>query len=182
MMLLKAAIKSPIGRLTMISRDDVLVSVTFEGEEVSAERWLTRRFGELRTKHHEDPAGASSALRDYFDGDLAALDRVEVDTGGTGFQRAIWEALRRIKVGTSISYSVLAARVGRPLAVRAVGAANGSNPIPVIIPCHRVIAADGTLCGYGGGLDRKRWLLQHEGALPKQTAKDSARSRQMPLW
>jgi len=181
MTLLKAAIVSPIGRLTMISKDDVLVSVTFEGEEASAERWLTRRFGELRSKTHEDPAGACSALRDYFDGDLAALDRVEVDTGGTEFQRRIWEALRQIKVGTSISYSALAARVGRPLAVRAVGAANGSNPIPVIIPCHRVIAADGTLCGYGGGLDRKRWLLRHEG-LSVQAAKDSARSRQMPLW
>jgi len=182
MMLLKAAIKTPIGRLTMISRDDVLVSVTFEGEDASGDRWLARRFGQLRLEAHEDPAGAASALRNYFEGDLAALDRVQVDTGGTEFQREIWEALRQIRVGTSISYSGLAARVGRPLAVRAVGAANGSNPIPVIIPCHRVIAANGTLCGYGGGLDRKRWLLHHEGALPKQSAKDSARSRQIPLW
>jgi methylated-DNA-[protein]-cysteine S-methyltransferase len=177
----KKVIASPIGQLTLVARNDLLIAVDFESEDF-AHRWLTRRFGPLRMEDHDDPAGAASALRAYFDGELAALDRVPVDPGGTEFQREIWSALRAIPIGTTISYSRLATRVGRPSAVRAVGAANGSNPIPVIIPCHRVIAADGTLCGYGGGIDRKRWLLAHEGALPKQAAKDSARSRQMPLW
>jgi methylated-DNA-[protein]-cysteine S-methyltransferase len=178
----KSVIASPIGPLTLVSRNDVLIAVAFEPEESSTHRWLTRRFGELRLEDHDDPAGAASVLRAYFDGDLAALDRVTVDTGGTEFQREIWSALRQIPVGTTISYAGLAARVGRPSAVRAVGAANGSNPIPVIIPCHRVIAADGTLCGYGGGLDRKRWLLTHEGAMPAKARKTTAPSRQIPLW
>ena len=172
---------TPVGRLTLVAKEDVLIAVAFESGEGSTRSWLSRRFGQLRMSDHSDPAGAASALRAYFDGDLEALDRVEVDTGGTQFQREVWSALRRIPVGTTVSYSWLAARVGRPSAVRAVGAANGSNPIPVIIPCHRVIAADGTLCGYGGGLDRKRWLLTHEGAMPK-AAKDSTDSRQIPLW
>ncbi len=176
-----AVIPSPIGRLTLVSRADMLIAVAFEGEEGSTHHWLARRFGQLRMEDHQDPAGTAAALRANFDGDLAALDRVRVDTGGTEFQREIWSALRRIPVGTTVSYSWLAARVARPSAVRAVGAANGSNPIPVIIPCHRVIAADGTLCGYGGGLERKRWLLAHEGAMPL-AAKDSADSRQIPLW
>ncbi len=181
MNLYSSEMTTPIGRLTLVSREDVLIAVAFEGEAGSTNRWLTRRFGQLPMENHPDPAGAASALRTYFDGDLRALDRVTVDTGGTEFQREIWSALRQIPVGTTVSYSWLAARVGRPSAVRAVGAANGSNPIPVIIPCHRVIAADGTLCGYGGGLDRKRWLLTHEGSMPKNV-KTSAPSRQIPLW
>jgi len=177
-----SVLTTPIGQLTLVSRGEVLIAVAFESEEGATHRWLARRFGQLRTEAHKDPAGAASALRVYFSGDLAALDRVTVDTGGTEFQREIWAALRRIPVGTTISYSTLAARVGRPLAVRAVGAANGSNPIPVIIPCHRVIAADGTLCGYGGGLDRKQWLLLHEGAIAKDTRQVSVPSSQSPLW
>ena len=181
MTLHQSVIKTPIGGLTLISRDDVLIAVAFERDDASTGRWLERRFGQLRMERSEDPAGAASALRAYFEGDLAALDRVKVDTGGTEFQREVWSALRRIPLGTTVSYAWLAARIGRPTAVRAVGAANGSNPIPIIIPCHRVIAADGTLCGYGGGLDRKRWLLSHEGAMPS-VAKASPLSRQMPLW
>ena len=89
-------------------------------------------------------------------------------------------AANRIPVGATISYAELAARVGRPPAVRAVGTANGSNPVPVILPCHRVIAADGTLCGYGGGLDRKRWLLAHEKAPARRDARPQHAS-QIPL-
>ena len=85
-----------------------------------------------------------------------------MDTGGTPFQRKVWSALRDIGVGRTASYSEVAKAVGSPSAVRAVGAANGANPIPIVIPCHRVIGADGSLCGYGGGLERKRWLLRHE--------------------
>ena len=104
------------------------------------------------------------ALRRYFAGDIRALDGIKVDPlGGTTFQRRVWRALRSIPAGTTVSYRTLAERVRAPKAVRAVGAANGANPGPIVLPCHRVIGADGSLTGYGGGLATKRWLLQHEG-------------------
>ena len=181
MILHKSVMRTPIGRLLLVARGNTLVVLAFEDGEEAALRWLGRRFGEIEMKNDADPAGAVSALRAYFAGDLAALDRVKVDTGGTPFQRAVWSELRRIPAGTTISYADLAARVGRPTAVRAVGAANGSNPVAVILPCHRVIAADGTLCGYGGGLDRKRWLLAHEGA-PAAPASGSPGSKQFALF
>jgi methylated-DNA-[protein]-cysteine S-methyltransferase len=106
--------------------------------------------------------GLSAKVQAYFQGELGVLDSLSVTMGGTEFQRQVWRALREIPYGTRISYGELARRVGRPSAVRAVGAANGANPIGVIVPCHRVIGADGTLTGYAGGLERKRWLLQHE--------------------
>ena len=111
------------------------------------------------------PAVIRDALASYFAGDLRSIDRIEVATMGTQFQRDVWAALRTIRPGITLSYSALAARIGRPKAVRAVGAANGSNPISVVVPCHRVIGADGSLTGYGGGIERKRWLLSHEGAV-----------------
>jgi methylated-DNA-[protein]-cysteine S-methyltransferase len=104
------------------------------------------------------------ALRRYFAGDVRAVDGIPVDPlGGTAFQRRVWRALRSIPAGTTVSYGTLAARVRAPKAVRAVGAANGANPVPIVLPCHRVIGADGSLTGYGGGLATKRWLLRHEG-------------------
>lgn len=109
-----------------------------------------------------DPAGVTSALRAYFGGQLEALDGLLVAGEGTDFQRRVWAALREIPAGTTQSYGDLARRIGSPAAVRAVGAANGRNPIGVVVPCHRVIGADGTLTGYAGGLERKRWLLGHE--------------------
>ncbi len=105
------------------------------------------------------------ALEAYFDGELDALDALDVAKPGTPFQREVWAELRRIPCGQTISYAELAQRIGRPKAVRAVGMANGANPISIVVPCHRVIGANGTLTGYGGGLDNKRWLLVHEGAL-----------------
>src|SRR5260370_13185160 len=106
----------------------------------------------------------------YFAGDLTAIDSVPVATGGTSFQREVWAALRRIRPGTTLSYGALAQKLGRPKSVRAVGLANGANPIAVVIPCHRVIGADASLTGYGGGIDRKRWLLTHEGAAFREVA------------
>ena len=114
--------------------------------------------------------GFVEPLLRYFDGELQALDAVACDPGGTPFQSRVWTALRTIPVGTTWSYGELARRLGDPKAVRAVGFANGSNPIAVAVPCHRVIGSDGTLVGYGGGLERKRWLLAHEGALPAEQA------------
>jgi methylated-DNA-[protein]-cysteine S-methyltransferase len=105
------------------------------------------------------------ALRRFFAGDLQAFAAVPLRLHGTDFQRRTWEALRRIPVGSTWTYRRLAQELGRPSATRAVGAANGQNPIPVVVPCHRVIGSDGSLTGFGGGLERKRWLLSHEGAL-----------------
>ena len=108
------------------------------------------------------PSAAHAALSAYFAGDLRALDGIETTTGGTPFQREVWAALRRIAPGETTSYGALALALGRPKAVRAVGAANGANPISLVAPCHRVVGGGGALTGYAGGLDRKSWLLAHE--------------------
>lgn len=110
------------------------------------------------------PPAVRAALEAYFSGDLKAIDRIDVATGGTEFQRKIWTALRGIPVGETVTYGLLANQVGAPKAVRAVGAANGANPVSIVVPCHRVIGADASLTGYGGGIARKSWLLTHEGA------------------
>ncbi len=110
------------------------------------------------------PAAIREALETYFAGAIDALTQVPWRAVGTAFQLTVWRALTDIPVGTAISYGDLARRIGRPNAVRAVGLANGANPNGLVVPCHRVIGADGALIGYGGGLDRKRWLLRHEGA------------------
>src|SRR5262245_31790233 len=104
-------------------------------------------------------------LKAFFAGDLEAIDKIEVESAGTPFQRKVWSTLRKIPAGKTWTYTQLAARAGKPAAIRAAGAANGLNPISVVVPCHRVIGRDGSLPGYGGGLPRKEWLLTHEGAL-----------------
>jgi O-6-methylguanine DNA methyltransferase len=118
------------------------------------------------TPHPEkrDSFGVYDVLAAYFDGDVGALDSLAVDAEGTPFQKEVWDQLRLIPVGTTISYGELARRVGRPGASRAVGSANGSNPIALIVPCHRVIRTGGAIGGYYFGLDCKRWLLAHESA------------------
>lgn len=107
----------------------------------------------------------AAAVRAYFAGAIDALEGLPVETRGTAFEIEVWQALRRIPPGHTWSYRDLANAIGRPKAVRAVGAANGKNPVSLVLPCHRVIGADGSLTGYGGGLERKAWLLRHEGAL-----------------
>ncbi len=120
----------------------------------------------FRARLHErsTPSDAKHALTRYFDGDIPAVDALAVATGGTPFQQTVWSALRRIPAGQTTSYSKLASSIGRARAVRAVGHANGSNPISIIVPCHRVVGASGQLTGYAGGLERKRWLLDHEAS------------------
>lgn len=115
------------------------------------------------------PAETRAELTRYFDGDLAAITRIPWRTGGTAFQLSCWRALCDIPAGTTASYGQQAARIGRPTAVRAVGLANGANPVGLVVPCHRVIGSNGTLTGYGGGLYRKHWLLRHEGAAFRET-------------
>src|SRR5215203_4338182 len=124
--------------------------------------WIGRRYAAARLIEGRSPV--RPAFEAYFSGDVAALAAVPWHGAGTAFQRQVWDALCAIPAGETISYAELARRIGRPTAVRAVGLANGSNPVAVIVPCHRVIGSDGSLTGYGGGLHRKRWLLAHEGA------------------
>lgn len=154
-------LSSPIGALTVAARGARLCLLHFGSDEAGVRRALERWYpGETIAAGKVRPARA--ALDAYFSGNLTALDAVEVEMHGTAFQRRVWDALRRIPAGTTSSYGALANTIGEPTAVRAVGAANGANPIAVIVPCHRVIGANGSLTGYGGGLDRKRWLLAHE--------------------
>ncbi len=158
-----AKIGSPAGTLQLWVRDGALAALTFEDRADGARRWLERRFGPLDEQPARDPGGAVTAVLRYLDGDLHALDELRVDTGGTDFQRAVWRRLRRIPPGATTTYGAIAAAIGSPRAVRAVGAANGDNPVAIVIPCHRVIGKDRSLTGYAGGLPRKRWLLEHEG-------------------
>jgi methylated-DNA-[protein]-cysteine S-methyltransferase len=158
-----AEFPSPIGKILLATRDGALCTLEFR------ERWphrhprLTERFGALDFRPR-DPTGMCNRLAAYFAGDLHAFDGVALDAGGTPFQQHVWAALREIPAGETISYLTLARRIGDPTAARAVGAANGANPIAIVVPCHRVIASDGRLSGYAGGVHRKRWLLGHERA------------------
>lgn len=155
-------IETPIGALRLVAHEDALCGLGFLDHWPGLERDLRQRFGEISFRREANPNGASERVRAYFAGELSALDGVAVNAGGTSFQRKVWAALREIPLGRTASYSEIARQIGSPRAVRAVGAANGSNPVSIVVPCHRVIRADGSLCGYGGGLERKRWLLQHE--------------------
>jgi len=159
-----AVVDSPIGPLGVAAEEGVLVAVTFDGLP-TLRSWVARALGRCEEIRGEDPGGAVGALHRFFSGDLQALASVPIRLHGTEFQRRAWEALRLIPAGSTSTYRRLAQELGRPTATRAVGAANGQNPIPVVVPCHRVIGSDGGLTGFGGGLDRKRWLLHHEGAL-----------------
>lgn len=164
MNLVREEIQSPIGTLVMVSNGEAVCALGFADQEARKTRFLDRRFGAVELQPADMPSRFAAALEAYFAGNIDALDTIPVDSGGTPFQQQVWTALRRIPAGRTTSYGALAAGIGRPTAVRAVGAANGSNPIAVIVPCHRVIGADGSLTGYGGGIERKRWLLAHEAA------------------
>jgi methylated-DNA-[protein]-cysteine S-methyltransferase len=161
-------IESPIG--TMLVVHDVaqhLRVLDFQDHDARMHRSLRLHYGQVdvdfQLKAGSAPQSTRSALQRYFRGDLTAIEDIPTATGGTRFQRDVWAALRRIPVGTTVSYGALARQLGCPKAVRAVGLANGSNPIGIVVPCHRVIGADAGLTGYGGGIERKRWLLSHEG-------------------
>ena len=159
---------TPIGELVIIADEKGrLRAVDWSDHEPRMLQLLARHCGKggYSLTRRRDPGGLSTALRAYFKGDLRAIDKLPAETLGTEFQRAVWQQLRRIPCGKTISYRDLAGRIGKPKAMRAVGLANGSNPISIVVPCHRVIGADGSLTGYGGGMHRKQWLLEHEGAI-----------------
>lgn len=148
-------VASSIGDLLLTSDGTVMTGLYLTRDGVSP---VPRPEWQLNPKVFEEPVRQLTA---WFAGKLQSFD-LPVRPTGTTFQRQVWSELERIPYGTTISYAELARRLGRPKAARAVGAANGSNPISLIIPCHRVIGADGRLVGYGGGLENKRWLLEHE--------------------
>ena len=171
-------IESPVGPLTVAERGTRMCLLHFGGDgdasiDATLERWYPGEARDRRTL-----AIFRGILSRYFAGEHGVIDSVAVELNGTPFQKRVWQALRHIPSGSTISYLELARRIGEPSAVRAVGAANGANPVALVVPCHRVIGSDGTLTGYGGGLDRKEWLLNHERA----TWKGSSRTAPSLPW
>lgn len=152
-----AKISSPLGPLLLVGSDDALTGVYIEGQ---------RGAPGLGARGREDASRFAATIRqlaEYFAGERTSFD-LGLAPSGTPFQRAVWRALERIPFGTTQSYASLAAGIGAPRASRAVGAANARNPLAVVVPCHRVVGAGGALTGYAGGIERKRWLLDHERA------------------
>ncbi len=160
-------VETPIGTMLFVTAGDRLCAVDFADYRPRMEQLLRRHYPAFDLVPGSDSLGVASRTHAYFAGVLTAFDDLPLDAGGTPFQQRVWAALRRIPPGRTLSYGALAAQLGQPGASRAVGLANGSNPISVVVPCHRVIGADGSLTGYGGGMARKEWLLRHEGALPE---------------
>jgi methylated-DNA-[protein]-cysteine S-methyltransferase len=158
-------LETPLGDMLVVADEAGNLRATFWSEkDRPMEQFLERHYAPVHLEFVpvRDPHGLTSAIARYFAGEVHSIDELPVKTAGTDFQRAVWRALRDIPCGTTISYGELARWIGRPEAVRAVGLANGANPIGVVVPCHRVIGANGSLAGYGGGMERKRWLLDHE--------------------
>lgn len=155
-------VDSPLGRLTLVVSPRGVCALDFDDCIARLERFLRARYGEVELERATDPNGYAGRLRAYFLGELTALDGIAVDPGGTSFQMMVWAALRRIPPGRTAAYGELAALLGRPGAARAVGGANARNPVGLVIPCHRLVGADGSPTGYAGGIERKRWLLRHE--------------------
>ena len=156
-------VASPLGILTLVADDTVLRALTFDDHGGWLDRHLAQHYPECTVEQASDPLGVASRLAAYFAGALEAIDDIPVEPRGSDFQRAVWAALHEIPVRTTTTYGALAKRLGKPPgASRAVGLANGSNPVAIVVPCHRVIGANDKLVGYGGGLPRKQWLLAHE--------------------
>jgi methylated-DNA-[protein]-cysteine S-methyltransferase len=168
-------LETPIGvALLVTDSEGALRALDWEDHEPRLRQLLRLQYGAAALREARAPDDIRAALSGYFAGRLACLDSIKWRVAGTAFQRKVWTALRTIPVGTTMSYGALAAQLDMPKAVRAVGFANGSNPISIVVPCHRVIGADGSLTGYGGGLPRKRWLLEHEGVVLKPSSRRAA--------
>ncbi|WP_235919507.1 methylated-DNA--[protein]-cysteine S-methyltransferase [Aureimonas psammosilenae] len=158
-------LETPVGPLLLVTDEDGrLHAVEWVDYQERMFRLLAAQQGAERATIRMRPgrSAAADALAAYFSGELDALDTLSVHMSGTPFQRTVWAELRRITVGTTITYGELARRIGRPAAIRAVGSANRVNSVNVVIPCHRVVGANASLTGYGSGLPRKQWLLDHE--------------------
>jgi methylated-DNA-[protein]-cysteine S-methyltransferase len=166
-------VPSPLDDILLVTDDQGRVrALDFSDHEARLHRLLREHYGAYELIDSAAPPAIAAALDRYFAGDLTALDWVETATNGTPLQRRVWSALRRIPVGRTMTYGELARALGDddPRAPIEIGAANGANPVNLIVPCHRVIGSNGDLKGYGGGVHRKRWLLLHEGVRLKVTA------------
>ena len=150
------SLESPVGRLVLTSNDTHLKSLTFSEEQVEVAEYLP---GILQK--------TAAQLAEYFAGTRFQFD-LDLDPDGTGFQKRVWQQLLQVPYGTTKSYRDIAVELGSALNTRAVGTANGKNPVAIVVPCHRIIGSDGKLVGYAGGLDRKKWLLLHESRHTKQ--------------
>jgi len=161
-------LQTPIGTALLVTdAGGVLRALDWEEHEPRMRQLLRLQYGAVILEEARSPKDLRSALTAYFKGDLDSLKTIKWSVAGTPFQQKVWTALPKIPAGTTMSYGALAAKLNAPNAMRAVGHANGSNPISVVVPCHRLIGANGALVKYGGGLERKRWLLQHEGVVLK---------------
>ena len=164
-------IDTPVGEvLLVVDGEGAVRALDFHDYEPRMLRLLAQHYGATPLINGRAPAAVRAAVEAYFSGAVEALGGLTVATGGTAFQHEVWAALRAIPAGETRTYGQLAAAIGRPKAVRAAGLANGQNPVALIVPCHRVIGANGTLTGYAGGLERKRWLLDHERRVPASAA------------
>jgi methylated-DNA-[protein]-cysteine S-methyltransferase len=171
---------TPIGvALLVTDRDGVLCALDWEDHKARMQELLRQQHGAVTLRPAAAPRELTQALAAYFDGELDRLGSIRWRVAGTLFQRQVWTALPKIPPGTTMSYGALAASLGSPRAMRAVGHANGANPISVVVPCHRLIGANGSLVKYGGGLMRKRWLLAHEGAIASGSAVTATEKRQV---
>jgi len=156
---------TPLGTALLVTDEaGVLRAFNWTDYEAGMRAWIARHYPKAALVEGRAPPPVRQAFETYFAGQPRALEAVPWKASGTPFQLSVWAALCTIPAGETLSYAALAARIGRPTAVRAVGLANGANPVAVVVPCHRVIGADGSLTGYGGGLARKRQLLELEGA------------------
>lgn len=164
-LLIRSWLETPVATLQIVVDPDQVVRVLdFDNDSPRTRRLMKIHYADVPVVEGETPKAIRAAFERYFDGEMGALADVPWRVEGTDFQRAVWNALTEIPAGETRTYSQQAARIGRPAAVRAVGLANGANPVGIVIPCHRVIGANGSLTGFGGGIERKRWLLAHERA------------------
>lgn len=167
MRLLLHRLDTPLGIALLVSDEQgALRAFDFSEYEARMHKLLRIHYERVELHASAAPSHLVDPIGRYFGGDVAALDEIPCETNGTEFQRRVWRALRTIQPGTTRTYGMLARSFGMPNAARAVGLANGSNPIGVVVPCHRLIGADGSLTGYAGGLQRKQWLLDHERRKP----------------
>jgi len=159
---------TPVGVALLVTDEQgTLRAFNWTDYEPAMRAWIGKHYPKAKLAEGRSPPAVRGPFEAYFRGEARALETVPWQASGTAFQLKVWEALCAIPAGETISYAELARRIGRPTAVRAVGLANGANPVAVVVPCHRVIGTNGSLTGYGGGLPRKRWLLDLEGATPK---------------
>ncbi len=159
-------LQTPIGTaLRVTDAGGVLRALDWEDHVPRLQELLRRQYGVVELNEAGAPGDMRKALTAYFKGDLDRLDTIQWRVAGTPFQQKVWHALPKVTAGTTMSYGAMAAKLKSPNAMRAVGHANGSNPISVVLPCHRLIGANGSLVKYGGGLSRKKWLLEHEGVV-----------------